>query len=197
MKVRKIIMVVVALVLFATPPAVSAKGFSFGGGGGRSSFGGSKSGGSFGKSGSGGSKSGGGTKYANGAPKPSRPTIKSPSLGSKPQPASVPKLIPSAPPVSSFGGRSSMSPGIGVSSSRYSYGRTYVIGHPALANPYGYHYYGYYDSPFFYLWLAGWMNPGQGGSRPLPPSSDSSVAPMLPSFVKLVAADYKSYAAKP
>jgi hypothetical protein len=166
-----------------------AKGGSSGGGGGGRGGGGSSSG----------SKSSGGSKPSNSGSKSSsssKPKLASPSkpsTGSKAQPAPVTKLIPPRAPAGSF---LSQAPGTRKTVESLGKGRSwqrdrnFISRNPRYADPYysrgigGAGYYGFTDSPFFYMWIGGMFDGDR--NRPLPPSSDDEISEAIVSYLGLI-----------
>lgn len=77
--------------------------------------------------------------------------------------------------------------------------RSFLIGHPAYADPYGHSYYGYYNygssNPYFYMWLYAMMDDDRS-NNPDPPESDGQVSNALISFVQIIKQEQTITAAK-
>jgi hypothetical protein len=169
------------------PAVVGAKGFSSSSSGRSSSSYSSRSYSSK-PSSSSSSKPSGGSKYANGTSRPSRPTVAKPSTGSRAQTAPVSRLVPPKPPATLTSGASRTPLFRGFSSARYDRDRSFLYRHPRYADPYfGRSYFGFYNSPFFYLWLGSTLD-GDRSNNPRPPLSDTEVSPAVLSWMKAIEA---------
>lgn len=155
---------------------------------------------SFGGSKSSSSSSSKGSSKSSSSSKPRTASASKPSTGSKGQPAPVSKLIPPrpSPRVGSF---ISQSPGtrrtvdaFGQRNRNYQQDAAFIRSNPSYADPYFYGggtraYYGYADSPFFYLWLGGVMD--GDGTYPRPPEREDRVSEAIVSYLGIVAAEQK------
>ncbi len=70
----------------------------------------------------------------------------------------------------------------------YANDRNILVNNPRYVNPYGSGYYGFYDSPFYYIWLFSILDDDQN-NNPLPPQSDEGkIAPIIPSELGVISA---------
>jgi hypothetical protein len=175
--------VIILLVLFTLAgPSSAFAGFSSGGG-----F--KSSGGSSFKSSSGSKPSSGSKSYS--APKPAysvaKPTLAKPSTGPKQQPLPTAKLVPTVIPTRTFP-KSGTTKTYVPAGLNYTNDRNILVNNPRYVNPYGSGYYGFYDSPFYYIWLFSILDDDQS-NNPLPPQSDEGkIAPIIPSELGVISA---------
>jgi hypothetical protein len=187
---RRVVIAIAALLFAANVTPVLAKG----GFGGSSSSGGSKS-----YSSGGGSKSSGSSSSASksvGGSKvsvSSSPKNYSSSKGAVPTASTKAKIVPPTIKTPSF---AKSTPGTRSLPKYVPTGRNYATDRTRLMRDDRYFvntgpvYYGSYQSPFFYLWLAGAFD-NNSGSRPPLPAAENKVAEVLPTLLGIIGAEVK------
>lgn len=181
--VAALVLIVAALVL--APPGFT-KG-SFGGGGSKSFSGGGGSKSSSSRSGA--SKSVGGQKVS----VSSSPKSYSTSKGAVPTASVKARIVPPVPPrVSARPGSAGSLPGYIPAGRNYQADRAALVRNDRYFMNTGRSFYGAYDSPFFYLWLAGAFN-GHGGQDrpPLPAATKEIAVDVVPTLLGIIAAEAK------
>lgn len=132
--------------------------------------------------------------------KPRTASASKPSTGSKSQPAPVRKLVPPRPSprvqtfLQSAPGTRRTVDAFGVRGRNYSQDAAFIRRNPSYADPYFFGggsriYYGYSQSPLFYLWLGSVMD----GDRtyPRPPESEDKVSEAIVSYLGVIQAEQK------